>query len=109
MQSVAESSFDAWIKFNQPTSDDMNTTVSFYDSGAVVSFLLDLELRARTENRVSMDTLMVEMVSRFPAERPRIHDGRSHRSGQSACPARVLRSSLTDTFVRRSFFRWRNE
>jgi len=66
VQSVAESSFDAWIKFNQPTSDDMNSTVSFYDSGAVVSFLLDLELRTRTENRVSMDTLMVEMVSRFP-------------------------------------------
>jgi predicted metalloprotease with PDZ domain len=70
VQSVAESSFDAWIKFNQPTSDDMNTTVSFYDSGAVVSFLLDLELRARSENRVSMDTLMVTMVLRFPLSGP---------------------------------------
>jgi predicted metalloprotease with PDZ domain len=70
VQSVADSSFDAWIKFNQPTSDDMNSTVSFYDSGAVVSFLLDLELRARTDNRVSMDTLMVEMVSRFPLSSP---------------------------------------
>ena len=70
VQSVAESSFDAWIKFNHPTSDDMNSTVSFYDSGAVVSFLLDLELRARTENRVSMDTLMVEMVSCFPLDSP---------------------------------------
>jgi predicted metalloprotease with PDZ domain len=70
VQSVEESSFDAWIKFNQPTSDDMNTTVSFYDSGAVVSFMLDLELRARTENRVSMDTLMVKMVSRFPFNGP---------------------------------------
>jgi predicted metalloprotease with PDZ domain len=70
VQSVAESSFDAWIKFNQPTSDDMNSTVSFYDSGAVVSFLLDLELRTRTGNRVSMDTLMVEMVSRFPLISP---------------------------------------
>jgi len=70
VQSVAESSFDAWIKYNQPTSDDMNSTVSFYDSGAVVSFLLDLELRARTDNRVSMDTLMVEMVSRFPLSSP---------------------------------------
>jgi predicted metalloprotease with PDZ domain len=67
VQSVAESSFDAWIKFNQPTSDDMNTTVSFYDSGAVVSFLLDLELRARSGNRISMDTVMVEMFKRFPS------------------------------------------
>jgi len=67
VQSVAESSFDAWIKFNQATPNDMNTTVSFYEAGAVVSFLLDLELRARTDNRVSLDTLMVEMVQRFPA------------------------------------------
>ena len=70
VQSVAESSFDAWIKFNQPTSDDMNSTVSFYDSGALVSFLLDMELRSRTKNRVSLDTLMVEMFSRFPASGP---------------------------------------
>jgi predicted metalloprotease with PDZ domain len=67
VQSVAESSFDAWIKFNHATPNDMNTTVSFYETGAVVSFLLDLELRARTGNRVSMDTLVVEMVRRFPA------------------------------------------
>jgi len=70
VQSVAESSFDSWIKFNQPTSDDMNTTVSFYDSGALVSFLLDLELRARTGNRVSMDSVMVKMVARFPVSGP---------------------------------------
>ena len=70
VQSVAESSFDAWIKFNQPTSDDMNTTVSFYDSGAVVSFMLDIEIRSRTENRITMDTVMIEMVARFPSSGP---------------------------------------
>lgn len=70
VQSVAESSFDAWIKFNQPTSDDMNTTVSFYDSGAVATFMLDLELRARSGNSVSMDTLMREMVAQFPVTGP---------------------------------------
>jgi predicted metalloprotease with PDZ domain len=48
----------------------MNTSVSFYDSGAVVSFLLDLELRARSGNRASLDTLMVDMVARFPASGP---------------------------------------
>ncbi len=66
VQSLSESSFDAWIKFNQPTSDDMNTTVSFYDSGAVATFLLDMEIRSRTLNRVSMDSVMREMVRLFP-------------------------------------------
>jgi predicted metalloprotease with PDZ domain len=46
--------------------DDMNTTVSFYDSGAVATFLLDMELRSRTSNRVSMDSVMQEMVRFFP-------------------------------------------
>lgn len=70
VQSLAESSFDAWIKFNQTTPDDVNSSVSFYDNGALVSLLLDLELRARTANRVSLDTLMREMYRSFPFSGP---------------------------------------
>jgi predicted metalloprotease with PDZ domain len=70
VQSVAESSFDAWIKFNQPTPDDVNSTVSFYESGALVSLLLDLELRRRSRNEASLDTLMRAMYETFPATGP---------------------------------------
>jgi predicted metalloprotease with PDZ domain len=48
----------------------MNSTVSFYESGALVSFLLDLELRRRTANRISLDDAMREMYIRFPASGP---------------------------------------
>jgi predicted metalloprotease with PDZ domain len=44
--------------------------VSFYEQGALASFLLDLELRRRTANRVSLDTLMREMYRRFPFSGP---------------------------------------
>jgi predicted metalloprotease with PDZ domain len=66
VQSLEESSFDAWIKFNRATPDAHNSTVSFYSKGALVSLLLDLELRARTNHAVSLDDVMGEMYRRFP-------------------------------------------
>jgi len=65
VQSLAESSFDAWIKFSRSTPD-VNFTVSFYEMGALVSLLMDMELRGRTRNRVSLDDVMREMYWRFP-------------------------------------------
>ena len=70
VQSVAESSFDAWIKFNTSSPDDVNAVVSYYDSGSIVSLLFDLELRRRSGNRASLDTVMRTMYERFPAEGP---------------------------------------
>lgn len=69
-QSLEESSFDAWIKFNKPTPDSVNSTVSFYAKGAMVSLALDLEIRARTQNRRSLDDVMRLLYERFPASGP---------------------------------------
>ena len=66
VQSLEESSFDAWIKFNATTPDSVNSTVSFYSNGALVSMALDMELRRRTNNAVSLDALMRAMYERFP-------------------------------------------
>jgi predicted metalloprotease with PDZ domain len=70
VQSLAESSFDAWIKFNNPNPDDANATVSYYEGGALVSLLLDLEMRKRTQNGASLDTLMRTLYETFPASGP---------------------------------------
>lgn len=69
-QSLAESSFDAWIKFNRATPDSPNSTISFYSKGALVSLLLDMELRDRTDNRVSLDDVMRHMYEEFPLDGP---------------------------------------
>jgi predicted metalloprotease with PDZ domain len=68
VQSLEESSFDAWTKFNRSTPDSPNTTVSFYGKGALVSLLLDMELRGRTDNAVSFDTVMRDLYENFPLE-----------------------------------------
>jgi predicted metalloprotease with PDZ domain len=66
VQSLEESSFDAWIKFNRPSPDHVNSTVSFYDKGAQVNLLLDMEIRARTQNERSLDDVMAQMYREFP-------------------------------------------
>jgi predicted metalloprotease with PDZ domain len=69
-QSPAESSFDAWIRSNNASPDDVNSSVSYYDAGALASLLLDLEMRGRSRNQASLDTLMRAMYVAFPASGP---------------------------------------
>jgi predicted metalloprotease with PDZ domain len=44
-QSIAESSFDAWIKFYRPDENSPNAVVSYYAKGSLVALALDLVLR----------------------------------------------------------------
>jgi predicted metalloprotease with PDZ domain len=69
-QSVEDSSFDAWVKFNKAWPDSVNTTVSFYSKGALVSMLLDFEIRRVTANAASLDTVMRRLYQRFPHDGP---------------------------------------
>ncbi len=67
VQSVADSGADAWIKFNRRTADATNSQVSFYDKGALVSLLLDLEIRDRSGGRSSLDDLMRSLDREYGA------------------------------------------
>jgi predicted metalloprotease with PDZ domain len=57
-QSLAESSFDAWIKYYKPDENAPNSVVSYYQKGALVAAALDLSLRAATAGRRSLDDVM---------------------------------------------------
>ncbi|MCD2511233.1 M61 family metallopeptidase [Comamonas endophytica] len=45
VQSVAQSSFDAWVKYYRQDENTANATVSYYTKGALVALSLDLSLR----------------------------------------------------------------
>ncbi|HEX4884904.1 MAG TPA: PDZ domain-containing protein [Casimicrobiaceae bacterium] len=62
LQSVAESSFDAWIKYYRQDENSPNAVVSYYTKGAVVGMALDLTLR---EAGSSLDELMRTLWKRF--------------------------------------------
>lgn len=56
VQSVAQASFDAWVKYYRPDENTINATVSYYTKGSLVALALDLTLRA--EGRGSLDDVM---------------------------------------------------
>ena len=64
-QSVEEASFDAWVRYYRPDENTPNTTISYYTKGAVIGFLLDLEIRRATNNARSLDDVMTQAYTRY--------------------------------------------
>lgn len=56
LQTVAQASFDAWVKYYRQDENTPNATVSYYTKGALVALCLDLALRR--EGRSSLDEVM---------------------------------------------------
>jgi predicted metalloprotease with PDZ domain len=63
-QSVADSSFDAWIKYYRADENAPNAVTSYYQKGALVGLSLDLTLRAETRGRIGLDHVMRALWSR---------------------------------------------
>ncbi len=66
MQSLAESSFDAWIKYYRPDENSNNSSVSYYLKGALVMLMLDLEIRQRTRGAYSFDDVLRYLNQHYP-------------------------------------------
>jgi predicted metalloprotease with PDZ domain len=56
VQSVAQSSFDAWVKYYRQDENTANATVSYYTKGSLVALCLDLSLR--DGGKTSLDAVM---------------------------------------------------
>jgi predicted metalloprotease with PDZ domain len=65
VQPLSESSFDAWIKLYRPDANSRNSQMSYYLKGELVSFLLDLTIRAQHQNRRSLDDVMRQLWQQF--------------------------------------------
>ena len=61
VQSVAQSSFDAWVKYYKPDENTPNSTVSYYSKGALIALCFDLKLRSF---KSSLDEVMRELYKR---------------------------------------------
>jgi predicted metalloprotease with PDZ domain len=69
VQSVAEASFDAWVKYYRTDENTPNATVSYYTKGAWLALLLDLRLRQAGH---TLDELMQTLWrERFEALSPK--------------------------------------
>lgn len=65
VQTLSESSFDAWIKLYRQDANSSNSQISYYLKGEMVSLLLDLLIRALHKNQLSLDDVMRKMWHQF--------------------------------------------
>jgi len=56
VQSVAQASFDAWVKYYRSDENTPNATISYYTKGSLVALAIDLTLR--TEGKGTLDDVM---------------------------------------------------
>lgn len=64
-QSLALSSYDAWIKLYRRDENFVNSGISYYSKGALVAWLLDSEIRAATGFERSLDDVMRAAYARY--------------------------------------------
>ena len=69
VQSAAASSLAAWTHGGR-SDDDVNTEVSFYSKGLLVSLWLDMELRSRSGGAAGMDEVFRLLFERYPLSGP---------------------------------------
>lgn len=65
VQPLSEASFDAWIKAYRPNENSVNTGISYYDKGAAVGMLLDLEIINDSKGKYSLDDVMKYMYDTY--------------------------------------------
>ncbi|HKS96256.1 MAG TPA: PDZ domain-containing protein [Terriglobia bacterium] len=68
LMSAESSSFHAWFYDRSPQMQETNfanTTISYYNKGALLAMLLDLEIRGRTHGEKSLDDVMRRMYEQF--------------------------------------------
>ncbi len=68
-QSATESSWNTWG--TSGVGNDRNTTISYYDNGAMLGAMLDLKIRHESGNRQSLDDVMRALYRQYYQERGR--------------------------------------
>ncbi len=92
-QSLAESSFDTWIKLYRPHENTSNSQISYYLKGAIVCWLLDLKIRHCSQHQQSLDTVLKDLWQHFGRQ----EQGYTDTDLQSACE-RAAGQTLSEFF-----------
>ncbi|MCI4370575.1 MAG: PDZ domain-containing protein, partial [Thermoplasmata archaeon] len=87
-QSLEEASLAAWVDFYHWEEETPNRSISYYLKGDLVSLCLDLELRSRTANASSLETVWRELWNSY---------GRTRRGlGETELPEVIARVTGVD-------------
>jgi predicted metalloprotease with PDZ domain len=95
VMTAEESSFDTWIKYYRQDENSINSQISYYDKGAIIGLLLDLEIRKRSGGAKSLDDVMRRLYSEF------YKTGRNYTPGDFQRTSETMAgSSLEDFFTK---------
>ncbi|SEK11862.1 M61 family metallopeptidase [Paraburkholderia diazotrophica] len=92
-QTVAESSFDAWVKYYRQDENAANAIVSYYTKGSLVALAFDLTIRAQTQNRKSLDDVMRLLWQRYGRD---FYRGKAHGIEESEVEALFAEATGAD-------------
>ena len=93
VHALEDASYDAWIKLYRPDENSQNSSVSYYRKGEVVCALLDLEMRARSGGRASLDVVMAHLWEEYGAPRRPVPE-----DAMQGIFERVAGTSMADLF-----------
>jgi predicted metalloprotease with PDZ domain len=65
VQTLADASYDAWIKAYRPNENSANTSISYYTKGSIIALLLDLEIINDSKGASSLDDVMRYMYNEY--------------------------------------------
>lgn len=81
VQTLAESSYDAWIKAYRPNENSANSTISYYTKGSVIALLLDLEIIQDSKGQYSLDDVMKYMYNEYYKTKKRGYTDAEFKAG----------------------------
>jgi predicted metalloprotease with PDZ domain len=102
-QSVADSSFDAWIKYYRQDENSPNAIVSYYTKGSLIGLALDLDIRAQTKSKRSLDDVMRALWQRYGRD---FYAGAKAGKGVSEREVEALFDEVTGLSMKRTLARY---
>jgi len=75
IQSVTDSSLDAWTKFYQQDENANNAIVSYYTKGAVIALMIDLWIRNRSNHQKSLVEVMRKLWNEYGSSENGVPEG----------------------------------
>lgn len=99
-ESAEESSFDTWIKHYRPNENTANTQSSYYVQGAVVGWMIDMEIRKATSNERNLDNVMRKMYEETYLRENKGYTDEEFESTCNAAAGKSLSSAIFDARVR---------
>jgi predicted metalloprotease with PDZ domain len=68
VQSVAHSSFDAWIKAYRPNENSSNTTMTYYSRGQIIAAIFDVLIVDKYKGKKCLDDFMRSVYVKYAKE-----------------------------------------